>query len=507
MLIVTSRALYNCKTGALGKCKRRIPLELIEAITQSTVSDEFVVHVPAEYDYRFRGPRKAEAIEWLQTARERVLGSTMAVHTTNKIALNDYVTTKPEAKKAREAGYGSEGGSGEAPPPPPGGSAAAGVDTGADLMPISEEGEDAETDDDSAPPELEDTAARDRSQTTGWSSSSTRVTMEDFMLVKVLGRGSFGKVIAARKKGGADAGTMYAIKVLSKKLLAEREQIEHTQAEREILESMDHPFLVGLKYAFQTPTKLYMVLPLYNGGELFTILKKQRRFSEDRTKFYAAEIALGLGHLHSNGIIYRDLKPENLLLDKDGHIGLTDFGLSKRVSVGDSSYTFCGTPEYLAPEIIADLGHDKEVDWWSYGVLVYEMIAGRPAFYASNHQKMYELITRGKLVFTSSFSDECKDFVTKLLQRDPTKRLGAGAVDVEALKAHPWFAEIDFAALQARAVRPPYVPNVKSDEDFGGFDATFTSEVAVDSYAPASELAGDAFQGFTFAEKSALAGK
>lgn len=136
------------------------------------------------------------------------------------------------------------------------------------------------------------------------------------LMLQVLGRGSFGKVIAARKLGGEDDGVIYAIKILNKKVLQEREQIEHTQAEREILESIDHPFLVGLKYAFQTPTKLYMVLPMYNGGEMFTVLKRERRFTEDRTRFYAAEIALGLGHLHLHGITYRDLKPENLLFGK-----------------------------------------------------------------------------------------------------------------------------------------------------------------------------------------------
>ena len=342
--------------------------------------------------------------------------------------------------------------------------------------------------------------------TTGWARMETSVTMDDFELVKVLGRGSFGKVIAARKRGGPDHGAMYAVKILNKKVIEEREQIEHTQAEREILESIDHPFLVGLKYAFQTPTKLYMVLPMYNGGELFTILKRERRFSEERTRFYAAEIAAGLGHLHANGIIYRDLKPENLLLDTDGHIGITDFGLSKRVGPDEKSQTFCGTPEYLAPEIINDDGHDKNVDWWSFGILVYEMMAGRPPFYTSNHQKMYELITRGKLVFPSAFSAEAKDFLQKILVQDPAARLGGGPEDLEEMKKHPFFASIDWDALLARKVTPPFKPAVHGDDDFRNFDKEFTSETVQDTFVPESTLheAADAFTGFTFAGESAI---
>ena len=348
----------------------------------------------------------------------------------------------------------------------------------------------------------------DDEATMGWAKTEAKATMDDFELVKVLGRGSFGKVIAARKRHGVDKGVIYAIKILNKKVIEEREQIEHTQAEREILESIDHPFLVGLKYAFQTSTKLYMVLPMYNGGELFTILKRERRFSEERTRFYAAEIACGLGHLHKNGIIYRDLKPENLLLDTDGHIGLTDFGLSKRVGPDEKSQTFCGTPEYLAPEIINDEGHDKNVDWWSFGILVYEMMAGRPPFYTSNHQKMYELITRGKLAFPTAFSADAKDFLKKILVQDPASRLGGGPEDIEEMKKHPFFASIDFDKLARRQITPPYKPQVSGDDDFRNFDKEFTSEAVQDTFVPESTLheAADAFTGFTFAGDSAIGG-
>eukprot|EP01138_Halocafeteria_seosinensis_P006531 gb/GECG01006676.1/.p1 GENE.gb/GECG01006676.1/~~gb/GECG01006676.1/.p1 ORF type:complete len:412 (+),score=66.38 gb/GECG01006676.1/:1-1236(+) len=338
-LILTNYALYNCKPNDLGKCKRQIPLNSIQKVTHSTVSDEFVVHVPSEYDYRLMGPRKIEAIEWLQSAREQLEGDPMPVNPSSQVILKDVCLTRVEAERRKDGTVRTKS---ERPAEEESNSEEEGPNyqalkesalSGDALEPIAEDDAEEESEEDNktdsgrkqaeerhASPQqrkqitLDDDAARDRSQTVGWARKETKVTMEDFDLVKVLGRGSFGKVIAARKNNGEDKGTIYAIKILNKKVLQEREQIEHTQAEREILESIDHPFLVGLKYAFQTPTKLYMVLPMYNGGELFTILKRERKFSEERTRFYAAEIALGLGHLHHHGITYRDLKPENLLL-------------------------------------------------------------------------------------------------------------------------------------------------------------------------------------------------
>eukprot|EP00494_Astrolonche_serrata_P031107 UN31376 len=190
-----------------------------------------------------------------------------------------------------------------------------------------------------------------------------------------------------------DSGQIYAMKVLKKKQLVKRKQVDHTKTERRILANIDNPFIVSLRYAFQTPAKLYLCLDFFNGGELFFHLKREGRFSQRRSKFYAAEILLGLECLHTNDIIYRDLKPENILLDHEGHIKITDFGLSKDSIESDSvTHTFCGTPEYLAPEILQQRGHGKAVDWWSFGTLLYEMMTGLPPFYNMNLNLMYEKI-------------------------------------------------------------------------------------------------------------------
>ena len=190
---------------------------------------------------------------------------------------------------------------------------------------------------------------------------------------------------------------IYAMKVLKKKEISERQQEDHTKAEREILEKITNPFIVKLHYAFQSPDKLYFVLDFVNGGELFSHLRKEKKFSESRAKFYAAEIILALEWLHSNNIIYRDLKPENILLDAEGHIKITDFGLSKK-GAKKKTYTFWGTPEYLAPEIIIGKGHDKSVDWWSLGSLLYEMLWGRPPFTDKNRKEIFRLIISSKPV-------------------------------------------------------------------------------------------------------------
>eukprot|EP01102_Stenamoeba_stenopodia_P008101 TRINITY_DN2301_c0_g1_i3.p1 TRINITY_DN2301_c0_g1~~TRINITY_DN2301_c0_g1_i3.p1 ORF type:complete len:296 (-),score=67.21 TRINITY_DN2301_c0_g1_i3:548-1435(-) len=205
-----------------------------------------------------------------------------------------------------------------------------------------------------------------------YSPTKEKITKDDFELLTVIGKGSFGKVLQVRKK---DTGKIYAMKVLRKEAIVQRKQVAHTKAEKSILAKIQHPFIVGLHYAFQTEEKLYMVLDFVNGGELFFHLKREGKFSEQRVRIYAAEIACALSHLHSFGIVYRDLKPENILLDSEGHICITDFGLSKEIQSEDT-HTFCGTPEYLAPEILKGQGHGTPVDWWSLGTLIYEMLTG-----------------------------------------------------------------------------------------------------------------------------------
>ena len=257
---------------------------------------------------------------------------------------------------------------------------------------------------------------------------TVEIGLEDFIIMKVIGRGSFGKVYMVNKKSN---NKVYAMKCLHKDLIIRTKQVDNTKAERDIMKKISHPFIVKLHYAFQTPEKLYFVTDFLNGGELFYHLCNEVRFSEDRARFYAAEILLALDHLHENGIIYRDLKPENVILDSEGHIRLTDFGLSKLgiQSKNAQTNTFCGTPEYLAPEIIKGTGHSCAVDFWSFGILLYEMISGINPF-KNNKSRVEKLkqITEEDVEILPGFSDAAKDLLKGLLQRSPKHRLDATAI-------------------------------------------------------------------------------
>uniref|UniRef100_A0A7S2S4V0 non-specific serine/threonine protein kinase n=1 Tax=Mucochytrium quahogii TaxID=96639 RepID=A0A7S2S4V0_9STRA len=336
-------------------------------------------------------------------------------------------------------------------------------------------------------------------------SAKKKVCLDDFVLMTVVGKGSFGKVIQVKKK---DTGKVFAMKVLKKEQVVKRKQFEHTMAERRILEEIDHPFIVSLRFAFQTTQKLYMIFDYFNGGELFHYLSKGGRFTEERAKFYAAEIALGLEHVHAMNIIYRDLKPENLLLDADGHIRITDFGLSKENVTDDNVRSFCGTPEYLAPEVLKRQQYGKAVDWWSLGTLLYEMISGLPPFYDRNRDRMYKKILKAELRFPPHMNSEARSICRGMLQRDPLQRLGyRGAQEV---KSHQFFASIDFDALLAKKIEPPFKPVVAGSEDTRNVDKTFTAIPAAVTPTPAdSELSkvNEEFKDFTYTATNVIDGE
>lgn len=315
------------------------------------------------------------------------------------------------------------------------------------------------------------------------------LTIDDFELLKVLGKGSFGKVMLVRKKDDASA-TLYAMKTLRKAAILKRNQLAHTATERKILQTLNCPFLVHLVYAFQTPDKLYMVLDYMGGGELFFWLKKDKRFSEVRSRLYAAELVLALEALHNADIIYRDLKPENILLDLTGHLRITDFGLSKDGITGagaeGGTKTFCGTPEYLAPEILENKGHGKAVDWWALGTLLYEMLCGLPPFYDTNVQKMYQKILTAPLRFprpevNRQVSHAAKEFIKDILERNVATRLGSTSDAIE-IRKHEFFAPLDWDRVSRKEYEPEFRPPVIGDASTASnFDAEFTSEKPVDS--------------------------
>ncbi|GAA6058421.1 hypothetical protein JCM3770_000462 [Rhodotorula araucariae] len=296
----------------------------------------------------------------------------------------------------------------------------------------------------------------------------------DFDFLRMIGKGTFGRVFQVRKK---DTRRIYAMKVLSKREIVAKKEVAHTIGERKILQrSSDSPFLLGLKFSFQTETDLYLVMDYKSGGELFHHLQKEGRFTEDRARFYTAEIVLAFEHLHKFDIVYRDLKPENILLDATGHIVLCDFGLSKPDLPSDAlTNTFCGTTEYLAPEVLLDdNGYSKIVDFWSLGVLLFEMCCGWSPFYAEDTQQMYKLICFGKVKFPRGvIGEDGKQFVKGLLNRNPKHRLGAQR-DAAELKEHPFFQSIDWELLAARQIPPPFKPYVDSDESVANFDPEFT---------------------------------
>jgi len=325
------------------------------------------------------------------------------------------------------------------------------------------------------------------------------LTIDAFDLLKVIGKGSFGKVMQVRKK---DTQRIYALKTIRKANIASRPgEITHILAERTVLALVNNPFIVPLKFSFQTPDKLYLVMSFVNGGELFYHLQREGKFDEYRSRFYAAELLCALEHLHGFNVVYRDLKPENILLDYTGHIALCDFGLCKlNMSETEKATTFCGTPEYIAPELLESQGYTKTVDWWTLGVLIYEMMTGLPPFYDENVNIMYQRILSDPLNFPPDISSEAKSVMTGLLLRNPQNRLGNHGGD--EIKRHPFFARyIDWNRLMAKKIQPPFKPSVESVLDVANFDSEFTNETAQDSVVEDSHLSEtvqDKFRGFTY---------
>ncbi|KAF2365390.1 Pleckstrin domain [Trinorchestia longiramus] len=394
-----------------------------------------------------------------------------------------------------------------------------------------------------------------------------KLSLDSFELLSGLGKGTFGRVVLAREKS---SGNIYAIKMLRKDVILEKDEVEHTLTENRVLQRIDHPFLMYLKYSFTTKDRLCFVLEYVTGGELFHHLTKESIFSEERTKFYGAEICLALGYLHHCSIIYRDLKLENLLLDAEGHIKVADFGLCKEnMSYGNTTRTFCGTPEYLAPEVgrsnpeppgvlvlgyrgtvlnsssqavsfhytlsptantsdgvdgctghpdqICDLtlfparrsadtstrlsrweaiSHDtktknfifkvleendygRTVDWWGYGVCLYEMMVGRLPFFDQDHERLFQLIVYGEARFPRTISAEARDMLKSLLVKNPLQRLGGGVRDALEVQEHPFYNNVNWDHVLNKKIPPPFVPEVRSSTDTGNYDPEFTTPVHI----------------------------
>nr|KAG5685907.1 hypothetical protein BaRGS_005416 [Batillaria attramentaria] len=262
-----------------------------------------------------------------------------------------------------------------------------------------------------------------------------------------VGTGTFGRVVLVR-----EAPKEYrALKVMAITQVIKLKQVEHIKNEKEILADISHPFIVNMTWSHKDNTFLYMLMEYVPGGELFSYLRNMGRFNNSASNFYASEIVCALDYLHLRNYVYRDLKPENLLLDREGHLKITDFGFAKKVL--DRTWTLCGTPEYLAPEIILSKGHNKAVDWWSLGVLIFEMLVGYPPFYADNPFGIYEKILAGKVEWPKHIDLVAKDLIKKLLVQDRTRRLGNMKNGAEDIKRHKWFKGVDWDTVPARKLQ------------------------------------------------------
>ncbi|CAH1782276.1 unnamed protein product [Owenia fusiformis] len=289
--------------------------------------------------------------------------------------------------------------------------------------------------------------------------------LSDLDILETLGTGTFGRVVQARHKKTKD---YYALKVMTISEVIRLKQVEHVLSEKNVLAQLQHPFIVTLFWSYHTNTFLYMLLEFVPGGELFSYLRNAGRFNSATSQFYCCEIVCALEYLHSKSIIYRDLKPENLLLDREGHLKITDFGFAKVLK--DRTWTLCGTPEYLAPEIIQSKGHNKAVDWWSLGILLYEMLIGYPPFFDDNPFGIYEKILAGKIDWPRHMDPVAKDLIKKLLVLDRTKRLGNMKNGAEDVKKHKYFKSITWEDVKAKKLKAPIIPNILHDGDAHNFD-------------------------------------
>ena len=461
-IILTDKALYNMKKKSL---RRKISYNDIRGITYSKLTYEFVVHGnDDEYDYQYIHQERNLIICFIAIFYQQVAFKPIQLCEVEEKTLKNFVTQKKEKKKDNsfskmDLKYL--------------------IDT-ADFINQNLKEVSANT--------QVDAKEEKKRKNTLFSRHKTikSVELDDFQIMKVLGRGTFGKVCLVQYKPTKE---YYAMKSLKKDVLLDMDQVQSTILEKKILQSLDHPFLVGMVFCFQTEERIYFIMPFIRGGELFQHLRTEKFFKEDKARFYAASMGIALEYLHNHGIVYRDIKPENILIGEDGYLKLIDFGMAKMLKGNEKAMSFCGTPEYLAPEIITGEGHNRAADWWSYGILLFEMLCGIPPFYCENTERMYDLITNAELRFPKriQLSENAKDLIKKLLIKKQDKRLGVEK-GFEEIKSHPFFQGFDFDALLAKKLEAPFIPVLKDSLDVGNFDEEFTSEEIATSAIPEGNM-------------------
>ncbi|XP_006822826.1 calcium-independent protein kinase C-like [Saccoglossus kowalevskii] len=325
-----------------------------------------------------------------------------------------------------------------------------------------------------------DIGTRPKSDGSALNRAERPVCLNDFNFIKVLGKGSFGKVMLAEFKGSDE---VYAVKVLKKDVIIQDDDVECTMTEKRVLVlASKHPFLTALHSCFQTKDRLFFVMEYVNGGDLMFQIQRARKFDEPRARFYASQVTCALQFLHRHGVIYRDLKLDNILLDAEGHCKLADFGMCKEGIMDDKlTSTFCGTPDYIAPEILQELDYGPSVDWWALGVLMYEMMAGQPPFEADNEDDLFESILHDDVLYPVWLSKEATAILKAFMTKNPAKRLGCMESQgmEKAIRDHAFFRDIEWEALETKKIKPPFRPKIKTKKDANNFDQDFTKEEPV----------------------------
>jgi len=294
------------------------------------------------------------------------------------------------------------------------------------------------------------------------------ILMEDLKMFSILGVGTFGRVKLVLHT--RDNDKPYALKCMRKGQVIALKQVEHVMNEKKLLDQCDHPFLLRLAATFQDDNEIYMLLELALGGELFSVLRERHRFEEPQGRFYASCVGAAFSYMHNSGIVYRDLKPENLLFDETGYLKVVDFGFAKQLGEGGRTWTLCGTPEYLAPEIITNKGHNLAVDWWALGILIFEMLVGQPPFCADDPMDIYQKILRNRVTYPAHLSKNAKDLLARLLVSNPVQRLGSLKRGPRDVLGHAFYKPTDFPALLRKEIKAPYIPKISSPTDTSNFD-------------------------------------
>lgn len=444
--VITNKFIYN-----LGKksnfimnwftsgLKRKLPIQAIEGITYSKLLNFFVLHLPSEYDYYLFTKSRDEIIRYIIHIRGLLVpGKQIQFFAVDEADLRKYskIDTDPKDKWPTKVQPQAL--------------------TTAFFAEFTEQREAKKQKD------VQNTE-------TLISVSGEKVNEDSFEMLKTLGKGYYGRVFLCEKK---DTKQLYAVKVMSKMDIIKRNFFTNLKNEKMILEKIRNPFVVNLEFCFASPSYIFFVMDFKQGGELYHHLKKRNRFSEKMTRFYAAQILLGLEYLHSLDIMYRDMKPENILIDKDGNASLADYGISKIIREGESTKSFVGTPDYVSPEIVLQKGHNKMVDIWCYGVLLFEMIYGIPPFYNKQQSIMLNNIIKINPTFPSMIkvSDELQDLIQQCLMKDPAKRIGNKGLS--QIMEHPWFEPMDWDKMRALKYEAPIKPEIKDPLDIDNFNAT-----------------------------------